>query len=130
MREIKFRVFFYDGKDKKTGGYYTIQDAFNDEWIDLNGDAIISTDECSIIEQYTGLKDRNGKEIFEGDIVKTGGKYPEIWVINEKEGAYNHLSINEFIYLVLYSEDHSGINSMTQSEIKVIGNINENPDLL
>lgn len=67
------------------------------------------------IGQFTGLTDKNGKKIFEGDIVK--------W--NEKEwgGPYNELV--EFDYELLTMREHD-----YEQWCEVIGNIHDNPELL
>jgi len=77
------------------------------------------------LEQYTGLKDANGKEIYEGDIVKSSYKYaqPKISeVIMEYGNSY------------ILGEDLATGNEMLVSdhinEIEVIGNVHTNPELL
>ncbi|NVT47828.1 hypothetical protein HXC78_11940 [Listeria monocytogenes] len=77
------------------------------------------------VGQYTGLKDKNGKKIFEGDIVEIDVHDHLDWnVIKGKviflEGAWLVTDSGSFA-IPLWSE----IN-----EIKVIGNIHENPELM
>lgn len=69
--------------------------------------------------QFTGLTDKNGKEIYEGDICNTRD--------GDLLTCHNY---NSFIYMVLFSEEHSGVNGYTQKELEVIGNIYENPEIL
>lgn len=77
------------------------------------------------LEQYTGMKDANGKEIFSGDIVNSSYKYaqPKIsQVIMECGNSY------------ILGEDLATGNEMLVSdhinEIEVIGNVHTNPELL
>ena len=80
-----------------------------------------------ILMQYTGLKDKNGKEIYEGDIVKTY----TMWVLCEE--AIAEVIFYEGAYCITFDGIRkSTIEPMTSvSELReVIGNIYENPELL
>lgn len=83
-----------------------------------------------VIMQSTGLKDKNGKEIFEGDIITNGIDIVDVrnhetlgfyTLVNGREMFFGHgTSIEEF------EEDVEGFTEIAE----IIGNIYENPELL
>ena len=94
-----------------------------------------------ILMQYTGLKDKNGKEIYEGDIVQF--IYRNVKFIGEiKYGVYTHSKCDEYnchhygYYIDTQWEAYcknTGFDLYKASkdcECEVIGNIYENPELL
>ena len=112
MRELRFRA--WDKKQKKM--LYGVSIGTIRVW-DENAPLLsneFSYSEDCIFEQYTGLKDKNGKEIYEGDIVKLWDREPELVVWDNLIGAYDPLSWEIF----------------DTDECEVIGNIHENPELI
>ena len=79
------------------------------------------TDE-NTIGQYTGLHDKNGKEIYEGDIVKIKYRDEDIGKV-----IYEH---NGFSIDVTNMNKNYGRVSFVNNFIEVIGNIYDNPELL
>jgi uncharacterized phage protein (TIGR01671 family) len=65
MREIKFRA--WDKTSNRMGAVYSLHQSGSCHVRD--GNLLLNKDECELM-QFTGLKDKNGKEIYEGDIVK------------------------------------------------------------
>ena len=121
MREIKFRVF-----DKKIGKIFkahdlrftaeeAIYEVCHDTIRDDGGKHWEFTDFKEVVlMQYTGLKDKNGKEIYEGDIVTDGvGKYKIVYDL--KLAGYQPYCI---------------FRDNPENYCEVIGNVFENADLV
>lgn len=117
MKELKFRA--WDGKkmieDVIPASETSIIELFEYEWQEA---------EVEAIEQYTGLKDKNGQEIYEGDLVE----YTTCYYGNEKR----HRKVIE--WSEWYSDDFGEPHNLGYSNLsecmEVIGNVHENPDLL
>lgn len=99
MRPIKFRA--WDKKKKKMYLPYVNTTMTHGECIDEFTD-----DE---LMQFTGLLDRNGREIYEGDVVK-GDENINNWTVEWDSAGY--------------------WNCMRVPEIEIIGNIYEHPELI
>lgn len=133
MREIKFR-----GKLINSGKW-----AYGNLCIRKTGTVIITPDETVLgtygkvnpdtIGQYTGLKDKNGKEIYEGDIVKTFvlGEYINGYIkYNQRKARFDVGWISE----VEKYKNNGFVGSCSTFDneydlLEVIGNIHDNPEL-
>ena len=157
MREIKFRA--WDG-EKFTKEEFYVQDG--KAWI-LDDDGGCDDPECCggssqymsemntwEVEQFTGLVDKNGREIYEGDIVSGVVEFPQLLTWDNDENSsfkmggvviYDHSTftieckntqkmcdprrdgmVNYFYFI---SDDGAVF-----TEIEVVGNIYENPEFL
>lgn len=77
----------------------------------------------SVIEQYTGLKDENGREIYEGDIVTLNGEWEEI-----EHGDCSIVTFENGCFRVGNGYENEAGSYL--SDWRIIGNIHENPELL
>lgn len=126
---LKFRVFFYDGADFKTGEMLTGLEAYTEDYIRFNESSeLVGTDECSIIMLSTGKKDVRGNEVFAKDIV-TDGHIMTDWI----DWCNNCCSFQPF-YLLDIERCHACDGNYYFRDISdsmtIVGNIFQNPDLV
>ncbi|ASQ48368.1 hypothetical protein BCB68_05155 [Leptotrichia sp. oral taxon 498] len=130
-KEIKFRAWLKEDKkmeNVKTMDFTdkTIRCLKKNEFINAYLLRRVSFDDVELM-QYTGLKDKNSKEIYEGDIVlvKPGGI--STWyktVVKFKEGAFIASLIDGENYIYIFNR---GFDS---NDFEILGNIYENLELL
>ncbi|HZK00621.1 MAG TPA: YopX family protein [Tissierellaceae bacterium] len=137
MREIKFRA--WDKVEKKMKLPTLLRLSRDLPYTDDNNNGKVFQMQCNGQEnveyfngrielmQYTGLKDKNGKEIYEGDTIA--------WY-KEPKRASAYIYWDDYLAMVLvkdlgdYGEIVAGMNEIEVDEVIVIGNIYENPELL
>ena len=132
MRPIKFR-----GKRKDNGewvyGYYIYRNCVNNDthYIAIRAglyyEVIPET-----VGQFTGLHDKKGQEIYEGDIVGSDKTKMEIVYLSQKEGKTKNDEYINYCWATRNPIDDTfeKIDVWAWSKFEVISNITENPDFL
>ena len=129
MREIKFREWDADNHCMVYDWYKVVsQKPYSENRFLGIQKQTLATE----VMQYTGLKDKNGKEIYEGDIITTEIKYLDHlkqYIIGFRNGTFCFLENDEEVQVW-----DDGINKWHSLEniysIRVVGNIYENPEIL
>lgn len=133
---FKFRAWYYDKDDENDSDnnkmFYNAQDTYDclggNPPLRASSFGDIIDDERWVVEQCTGLKDKNGKLIYEGDIVRVieqcmtntlDRNYPMLF--NEKTAKFGFKHPDGHFFYFTNNDDFS---------YEVIGNIHENADLL
>lgn len=140
-REIKFRA--WDGKYKKMHYKVSVGNTYDKENYTAHAMYLNSGDtdyhipdggqwmhfdehsDCQLM-QFIGLLDKHGKEIYEGDIVKSKSHNPENYLIEFIEGGFcatNRIVDN-------YPIDINHFYPSVGTDLEIIGNIYEHPELL
>ena len=128
MRELKFRVWNNRYNEFVRPDYGLIGFCYP-----LDGRiAALTTSgepmEGCIIEQYTGLKDKSGKEIYEGDIIREKWFDEDVRLGENRVGKVEYFTDGFVCWFVGGRLMQLGM--LVGSHIEVIGNIHETPELL
>lgn len=136
QREIKFRGKRIDSMEWVYGSLVGIDDTavivdhrdfcwnpltdVNSFWFDMENNEV----DTNTLGQYTGLKDKNGREIYEGDIISARGIILTVKYIGGVFFACNvDSNIDKYpLYILCEWENESGC--------EIIGNIHDNPELI
>ena len=136
MRELKFRV--WDKRNKSWDKYLLLNTTGKIVVVDDDYGAQANTadnQENYVIQQYTGLKDINGKEIYEGDIVKTVDGASKLDV---EFAEYTHGEVKWLREGFEVCQEYIGATRLSvfskcdccPADLEIIGNSFENPKLL
>ena len=105
--------------------FFIVSDGFCD-W-GLEPPITINSVDPETVGEYTGLKDKNGKRIFEGDILKSATfwlQMPINAVVGFKDGSFGFTWLRGEAYMF------SPFPTVCNIEYEVIGNVHDNPELL
>lgn len=123
MRDLKFRQPIFNGDKFHSWHYWGfVGDHFSGPDLGTMGRSIEGAHKNS--QQFTGLLDKNGKEIFEGDILHEGF-YGNLEVRFGGDGGGESIGF----YLMSVGGRTFGLMGFTVP-LEIVGNIHENPDML
>lgn len=120
MREIKFRAWFKNENEIKK---VAINNIYEGNRTHLHLSPMPMSDYRPIeLMQYTGLKDKNDQEIYEGDILQFSGRVVACGIVKYNENLCCFQACHKMSCWLICKE--SGV------KVEIIGNIYENPELM
>ena len=126
MREILFRGKRTDNGEWIEGSLCTTipsdEDFYTISYFDFEGYYIEEKVISETVGQYTGLTDKNGKRIFEGDIVSISGELKGTYTCVWEEYNFEYEFDNKTMSF--------GLACVDSDDIEVIGNIHDNQELI
>lgn len=148
MREILFRGKRIDNGEWVEGHYYKAKYCRTDDKL-CDYITIPYMEQCNLpnshyivnpetVGQYTGLTDKNGKRIFEGDMIKPFDDEIDKMVVEFRHGQFLLCLYGERGYMTEYGWEEGGNYGCFEAEplssygddIEVIGNVHDTPELL
>lgn len=123
MREILYRGKRKDNGEWVKGYFYRISEKLNPFIMLIDSNAESREVIPETIGQYTGLTDKNGKKICEGDILRIGGCYFDV-IYRNGGFVWRGMKLNKFVN---YADSDSNIEQF--SFVEVIGNIYDTPEM-
>ena len=128
MREILFRGKRLDNGEWVEGSALIPHPSFGGETVIITQDApfhsLVYTVDPETVGQFIGLTDKNGKKIFEGDILKRWDTYSVV-----EYGAFNCSCCDGVFGWYLNDDDIRSLDGFANA-FEVAGNIHDNPELL
>lgn len=136
MREIKFRAKSTHSNDWVYGNFIhskrfngcSNEFRIHEQETGIESDVLFET-----LGQFIGIKDKNARDIYDGDIFTVDGRYPKIIKFIEDRCSFGHANLydlhNEFA-VDIWNVPSSKWYYDYQSVIEVIGNIYDNQELL
>jgi len=121
MREIKFR-----GRDEQGRWHFGMLRQWRDQSFAIETTQGLAVDfvDPATVGQFTGLKDFDGKEIYEGDVLLfVTARIRTPFVVTFFGAAFRGHFLEK-------NGDYYTLEYLLQNEVRVIGNIHDNPELL
>lgn len=123
MRTIKFRAYnTIEKKMVESGATPTMLHSF------FEATAVFNTRDKMEYQQFTGLLDKSGKEIYEGDILRFTS--PEADIEGKPVYDYYKVIFRNGGFKIVWLKDEKQETEGADEDLEVIGNIYQNPELL